>query len=127
MQRLFTRKGVVEVSKAQGKATISDIELLEATLEANAEEITDSGETFEILSDPNDTVSVRKAVEAAGYDYESAEVRFVPSFTSPISDVDAAQKLFKLLDALEDCDDVQEVYSNEDVPDEVSAQLEAED
>ncbi len=76
-----------------------------------------------MISDPNAVVDVRKAVQAAGLDYESAEVQFVPQYTETIGDAETAEKLFKLLDAIEDCDDVQNVYSNEDVPDEIGEQL----
>ncbi len=126
VQRLFSRKGVVEVLKKQGKAEIDEDALLEATIEAEPEDVLDMGEGFRIISDPNNTVAIRKAVEAAGYDYESAEVEFVPSFEQEVTEVDQARKLFKLLDALEDLDDVQNVYSNDDVPDEVSEQLDDE-
>ncbi len=84
---------------------------------------TDEGETFKVISDPSVVVEVRKAVQAAGLDYESAEVQFVPQYTKAIDTAEAAEKLFKLLDAIEDLDDVQNVYSNEDVPDEIGEQL----
>jgi YebC/PmpR family DNA-binding regulatory protein len=126
VQRLFSRKGVVEVAKQQEGRTVSDLDLMEATLEADPEAINDEGDTFEILCEPAQLVSVRSAVQAAGLDYESAEVAFVPSFTAPITEVDTARKLFKILDALDDCDDVQDVYSNEDVPEAISAALEEE-
>ncbi len=126
VQRLFSRKGVVEVLKKQGKAEIDEDELLEATLEAEPEDVVDIGEGFRIISDPNHMVGIRKAIQAAGYDYESAEVEFVPSFEQEVTEVEQARKLYKLLDALEDLDDVQNVYSNDDVPDEISEQLDEE-
>ena len=76
-----------------------------------------------MISDPNNVVEVRKAIQAAGLDYDSAEVQFVPQYTEAIADAETAEKLFRLLDAIEDCDDVQNVFSNEDVPDEISEQL----
>ncbi|MDR1078552.1 MAG: YebC/PmpR family DNA-binding transcriptional regulator [Propionibacteriaceae bacterium] len=123
VQRLFSRKGVIEVPKLQDGRQISELDLMEATLEADPEAINDEGEVFEIIGEPAQLVELRQAVQAAGIDYDSAEVAFVPSFTSPVTEVDAARKLFKILDALEDLDDVQEVYSNDDVPEAVSAAL----
>ncbi len=126
VSRIFDRKGVVEVSKVQGGKTLDEDELLEVTLDADPEEVFDEGDTFRVISDPNNVVEVRKAIQAAGLDYESAEVQFVPQYTETVGTVEAAEKLFKLLDAIEDCDDVQNVYSNDDVPDEIGAQLDAE-
>ena len=126
--RMFDRKGVVVVAKEQASGegreqttrTITEDDLLEATLEAGPEDVNDLGESFEIISDPNDVVQVRSAVQAAGLDYDSAEVSFVPSFTQEI-DAPTAEKLFKIIDALEDSDDVQNVFSNFDASDEVMA------
>jgi YebC/PmpR family DNA-binding regulatory protein len=123
VSRIFDRKGVVEVAKVQGTRTLEEDDLLEATLDADPEDVLDDGETFRVISDPNAVVDVRKAIQAAGLDYESAEVQFVPQYTEAIGDAETAEKLFKLLDAIEDCDDVQTVYSNEDVPDEIGEQL----
>ena len=97
-----------------GGATLAD---------ADPEDVSDEGETFKVISDPSVVVDVRKAVETAGFDYESAEVQFVPQYTTAIEARDAAEKLFRLLDAIEDVDDVQTVYSNEDVPEAVLAEL----
>lgn len=123
VSRIFDRKGVVEVAKAQAGRTLTEDDLLEATLDADPEDVADDGDNFRVLSDPNAVVDVRKAVQAAGFDYESAEVQFVPQYTQAIDTKEAAEKLFRLLDAIEDLDDVQTVYSNEDVPDEIGAQL----
>ncbi len=124
VSRIFDRKGIVEVAKAQGGRELEEDDLLEATLDADPEDVSDEGETFRVISDPSAVVEVRKAVQEAGYDYESAEVQFVPQYTQAIDARDAAEKLFKLLDAIEDVDDVQTVYSNEDVPEAVLAELE---
>ena len=123
VSRIFDRKGVVEVTKVQGSRTLEEDDLLEATLDADPEDVIDDGEGFRVISDPNNVVEVRKAIQAAGLDYESAEVQFVPQYTEAIGDAETAEKLFRLLDAIEDCDDVQNVFSNEDVPDEISEQL----
>lgn len=116
VQRLFSRKGVIEIAKQQENRQVTEDELLEATLDAEPEDIADQGEGFTITCDPNQLVAVRTAVQAAGFDYESAEVAFVPSFEQQITEVDAARRLYRVLDALEDLDDVQNVYSNDDVP-----------
>jgi len=117
---LFERRGVVTVAK--GEHTEDD--LLEVVLDAGAEEINDEGETFEILSEATDVVAVRTALQDAGIDYDSAEAQFVPTMRTPV-DLEGAQKALRLIDALEDSDDVQAVYSNLDIPDEVAARLDA--
>jgi YebC/PmpR family DNA-binding regulatory protein len=117
---LFNRKGVVIVS---GGSTTEDA-LLEAVLEAGAQEVNNLGENFEVICEPTDLVTVRKAVQAAGLDYESAEATFLPDLYIPL-DADGAGKMFKLLEALEDSDEVQNVYANFDVSDEIMAQLDA--
>jgi transcriptional/translational regulatory protein YebC/TACO1 len=114
---MFTRKGVVIVPKA-GELTEDDVLL--AVLDAGAEEVGDLGEAFEVVSEPTDLLAVRSALQSAGIEYESAESSFVPSVTVPL-DEEGARKVFKLIDALEDCDDVQNVYANFDVSDEVMA------
>ena len=116
---LFSRKGVVIVPKA---ATTED-DVLAAVLEAGAEEVNDLGEALEVVSEPGDLVAVRTALQAAGVDYESAEAQFVPSVTVPLEE-DAARRVLRLVDALEDLDDVQDVYANFDVSDEVLASVE---
>jgi len=111
---LFHRKGVIVVPK--GGLTEDDV--LMAVLEAGAEEVTDLGDAFEVVSEATDLVTVRKALQEAGIDYDSAEAQFLPSVAVPL-DEDGARKIFKLIDALEDSDDVQNVYANFDVSDEV--------
>src|SRR3954463_1803686 len=110
---LFNRKGVVILPKA-----LSEDDLMLAVLDAGAEEINDLGDSFEVVSEPTDLVAVRTALQDAGIDYDSADAGFVPSTTIEL-DEDAAGKVFRLIDALEDCDDVQNVYANYDVSDEV--------
>ena len=91
-------------------------------LEAGAEEVNDNGESWEIVSEATDFVAVRQAIQDAGIDYDSAEASFVPNLQVPL-DLDGARKMIRVIDALEDSDDVQNVYVNGDVPDEVLAQL----
>jgi transcriptional/translational regulatory protein YebC/TACO1 len=102
--------------------TLSEDSILEAVLEAGAEEVNDLGEAFEIVSEPVDLVPVREALQAAGIDYESADSSFLPSMSIPL-DAEGAAKVFELIDAIEELDDVQNVYSNFDVSDEVMASL----
>ncbi|WP_183100874.1 YebC/PmpR family DNA-binding transcriptional regulator [Nocardioides pelophilus] len=125
VSRLFNRKGVVVVPKAQEAKEISEDDVLEATLDAGAEEVLDLGEGFEVQSEPTDVVAVRTALQAAGIDYDSAEVQFVASLDIPVADPDAAGKVFRLIDAVDDLDDVQNVFSNADIPDEVMEAVEA--
>ncbi|AUH69128.1 MULTISPECIES: YebC/PmpR family DNA-binding transcriptional regulator [Gordonia] len=116
---LFTRKGVVTLEK--GDQTEDDV--LMAVLDAGAEEVTDLGDSFEIVSEPGDLVAVRTALQEAGIDYDSAEPDFRASVEVAV-DAEGARKVMKLIDALEDSDDVQNVYSNVDISDEVLAELE---
>ncbi|WP_084078216.1 YebC/PmpR family DNA-binding transcriptional regulator [Demequina sp. NBRC 110057] len=111
---LFSRKGQVVVPK---DGTDEDA-VMEATLEAGAEEIADGGDVFEITSEATDVVAVRTALQDAGIDYDSAEAAWVPSMKVDL-DVEGARKMLRLIDALEDCDDVQNVYANMDASDEV--------
>jgi YebC/PmpR family DNA-binding regulatory protein len=113
---LFTRKGVVMVAK---EGTSED-DVLGAVLEAGAEEVNDLGETFEVVSEATDLVAVRTALQQAGIDYDSADAQFMPSMAVEL-DEDGARKIFRLIDALEDSDDVQNVWANFDVSDEVMA------
>jgi YebC/PmpR family DNA-binding regulatory protein len=112
---LFSRKGVVIVPKTEG---MTEDDVLDAVLEAGAEEVNDLGEAFEVVSEATDLVQVRTALQAAGLDYESADASFLPSVSVPL-DEEGARKVFKLIDALEDVDDVQNVFANFDVSDEV--------
>ena len=118
---LFSRKGVVMVPRTDG---IDEDAILTAVLEAGAEEVNDLGDSFEVISEAGDVVAVRSALQAAGIDYDSAEATFVPSMQVAV-DEDVARKVFRLVEALEDSDDVQNVYTNVDVSDEVLAALDA--
>jgi YebC/PmpR family DNA-binding regulatory protein len=115
---LFNRKGVVVLPKVQDGRTLSEDDVMEAVLDAGAEEVNDLGESFEVVSEAGDVVAVRSALQAAGIDYESAEASFVPSVTVEL-DAEGAARIFRLIEALEDSDDVQNVYANFDVSDEV--------
>jgi len=116
---LFHRKGVVIVPKVDG---LSEDDLLLVVLDAGADEVNDLGESFEVVSEATDLVRVRSAIQEAGIDYESADATFLPSVSVEL-DEDGARKVFRLIEALEDSDDVQNVYANFDISDEVMAAL----
>lgn len=113
---LFSRKGVILVAKVNGSPSEDD--LLNAALEAGIQEVNDLGDSFEIVSEATDLVAVRRALQTAGIDYESAESLFLPSVSIDL-DEESAPKVFRVIEALEDCDDVQNVFANFDVSDEV--------
>jgi YebC/PmpR family DNA-binding regulatory protein len=117
---MFSRKGVVIVPKVG----LSEDDVLGAVLEAGVEEVNDLGEAFEVVSEPTDLIPVRTALQSAGIEYESAESSFVPNVNVQL-DEEGARKIFKLIDAIEDSDDVQNVYANFDVSDDVMALLDA--
>ncbi|MEV4190295.1 YebC/PmpR family DNA-binding transcriptional regulator [Streptomyces toxytricini] len=117
---LFNRKGVIILPKGD----LSEDDVLGAVLDAGAEEVNDNGETFEIISEATDLVAVRTALQEAGIDYDSADSSFVPTMQVEL-DEEGARKIFKLIDALEDSDDVQNVFANFDVSDEVMEKVDA--
>ena len=116
---LFNRKGVVIVTKT---GSVSEDDILGAVLDAGAEEVNDLGDSFEVTSEATDVVAVRSALQDAGIDYESADIAFVPTMEIPV-DEDHARSVFRVIDALEDSDDVQDVYANYSVSDDVMEQL----
>ncbi|MBL7261210.1 YebC/PmpR family DNA-binding transcriptional regulator [Paractinoplanes lichenicola] len=117
---LFNRKGVVIVPKGG----LSEDDLMLAVLDAGAEEINDLGDSFEVVSEPTDLAGVRTALKDAGIEYDSAESPLLPTMSVPL-DEEGARKLMKLVDALDDCDDVQEVYPNAEISDEIMAAIDA--
>lgn len=119
----FTRKGVISITKTDA---VDEDAILEAVLDAGAEEVKDQGGGFEVITEPSDLVPARTALQAAGIDYDSAEAEFVPNLTIE-ADLDTAKKVFRLIDALEESDDVQNIFTNIDVPADVQAQLDDED
>ncbi|MFF6983321.1 YebC/PmpR family DNA-binding transcriptional regulator [Streptomyces sp. NPDC008343] len=117
---MFSRKGVVIVPKGE----LAEDDVLTAVLDAGAEEVNDLGESFEVISEATDLVAVRTALQEAGIDYDSADSSFVPSVQVEL-DEEGAKKIFKLIDALEDSDDVQNVFANFDVSDEIMEKVDA--
>jgi YebC/PmpR family DNA-binding regulatory protein len=122
---LFNRKGVVIVPQEQDSKSVDEDEVLEATLDAGAEEVNDLGEAFEVISEATDLVAVRTALQAAGLDYDSAEASFLPSMNIELEDQKSAGAVLRLVEALEDLDDVQNVFGNFDVSDEILESLDA--
>ena len=110
-------------SSSPAKARREDDVML-AVLDAGAEEVEPHAQGFEVITEASDLVTVRSALQDAGIDYESADVEFVPSLKVEV-DADTARKVFRLIDALEDSDDVQNVYSNFDLSADVQAELES--
>jgi len=119
----FSRKGVISITKVDG---VSEDDILEAVLDAGAEEVKDHGGGFEVITDPSQLLASRTALQDAGIDYDSSEAEFVPNLTIEV-DADTARKVFKLIDALDDLDDVQNIFANHEVPADVQAELDAED
>jgi YebC/PmpR family DNA-binding regulatory protein len=116
---LFHRKGVVIVPKAPGA---DEDDVLTAVLDAGAEEVNDLGDSLEVVSEATDLVAVRTALQDAGIEYESADAAFLPTVEVPL-DEDSAKRVFRLIEAIEDSDDVQDVYANYAVSDEVLEHL----
>lgn len=119
----FARKGVISITKTDD---VSEDDILLAVLDAGAEEVNDQGGGFEVITDPSHLVAARTALQEAGIDYDSSEAEFVPSLTVDI-DADTARKVFRLIDALEDSDDVQNIFANFSIPSGVQAELDADD
>ncbi|OII27213.1 YebC/PmpR family DNA-binding transcriptional regulator [Frigoribacterium sp. MCBA15_019] len=119
----FSRKGVIAVMKTDD---LTEDDVLTAVLDAGAEEVTDRGEGFEIVTEASDLVPARSALQDAGIDYDSADIEFVPGLKIEV-DLETARKVFRLIDALDDDDDVQNVYANHDVPADVQAALDDEE
>jgi YebC/PmpR family DNA-binding regulatory protein len=117
---IFNRKGVVIIPK---ESVPDEDAVLEVVLEAGAEEVNDNGDTWEIVSEASDVVAVRTALQRAEIDYDSAEASWVPSLQVPL-DLDGARRMIRVIEALEDSDDVQDVFANGDIPDDVLARLE---
>ena len=111
---MFDRKGVIEI---EGEGNDEDT-VMEAALEAGAEDFNFDGDVFEITTAPSDLGAVRDALEEKGYSFLSAEVEYVPQTTTAIDDPEAREKMEKLIDALEDNDDVQAIWHNWEMPEE---------
>ncbi|MDY6052489.1 MAG: YebC/PmpR family DNA-binding transcriptional regulator [Rothia sp. (in: high G+C Gram-positive bacteria)] len=119
---LFERKGVAEVAKTEG---LTEDDVLMAVLDAGAEEVIDEGDIFTVVSEATDLPAIRKALEEAELEYNNDDPVFRPTMQVDL-DAEGAKKFLKLADAIEELDDVQNVYSNADINEDVMAELEAE-
>ena len=118
----FQRKGMIIVDKTSG---VDEDELMMAALEAGAEDVTDQGDTFDITTAPTDFTAVRDALAEAGIAMASSDPTMIATTAVPLTTETAARNVLRVLDALEDHDDVQNVYANYDVSDEVMEKIEA--
>ena len=112
---LFERRGVVLV----GADGVDEDELVLAAAEGGADDVSLDGSTFQVVAPPEDLSTVRQAIEDAGFAVESSELTMVPKTTIEVEDESAAKKILRLIDQLEDNDDVQDVYANFDIPERV--------
>jgi YebC/PmpR family DNA-binding regulatory protein len=119
----FARKGVISITKSEG---VTEDDILLAVLDAGAEEVIDQGGGFEVITDPSNLVAARVALQESGLDYDSAEAAFVPSLTIAV-DAATARKVIHLVDALDDLDDVQNIFANYSISADVQAELDADD
>jgi YebC/PmpR family DNA-binding regulatory protein len=116
---LFERHGLVVVDASDPQARSAEDELMLAAAEGGADDVTLDGSTFQITCAPESLAAVREAVEAAGFTVDSAELTMVPKTTVEVNDENDAKKVLRLIDQLEENDDVQDVYSNFDIPERV--------
>jgi YebC/PmpR family DNA-binding regulatory protein len=119
----FHRKGMIIVDKTSG---VDEDELMLAALEAGAEDVADQGDTFDVTTAPTDFTSVRDALAEAGVAMASADLTMIATTAVPLATEADARKVLRVLDALEDHDDVQNVYANFDIPDEIFQAVSAE-
>lgn len=117
---MFHKKGYLSFEKAK----VSEEKLMELALEAGAEDIKDQGETFDVLCDPNQYEEVKQALEKAGLKPSASDIAMIPQNTVPLSEPDA-EKMLKLMELLEEHEDVQKVYANFDISDEILEKLNA--
>ena len=119
----FHRKGMIIVDKTSG---VDEDELMMAALEAGAEDVADQGDTWDITTAPTDFTTVRDALAEAGLSMASADMTMIATTAVPLTTEADARKVLRVLDALEDHDDVQNVYANFDIPDEIFQAVSAE-
>lgn len=122
VSRMFQRKGQIFIDKDK----TDEETLMELVLEAGAEDLVTEGEQFEVITDPNDFATVSDAISKAGVDMAESEITLIPDLVVEVAELDQAQSIMRFVDALEELDDVQDVYTNFDISDEIAAQLDAE-
>jgi YebC/PmpR family DNA-binding regulatory protein len=111
---MFSNKGYIEVAKN----AVEEDKLMEAAIEAGAEDVRDAGDTFEVISAPNDFEPVKNAIDKAAIPFMSAEITMLPQTMLSLQGKEAEQ-MVRLMESLEDCEDVQKVYTNADIPDDM--------
>ena len=122
VSRMFQRKGQILIAKDK---TDEDT-LMDLVLEAGAEDLKTEGEQFEVVTDPNDFHTISEAITNAGIEMDESEITMIPDLIVEVTELAKAQSIMRFVDALDELDDVQDVYTNFDISDEVAAQLEAE-
>jgi YebC/PmpR family DNA-binding regulatory protein len=115
----FERKGIIQLEKSAA----SEDDLMLAALEAGAEDIEDQGDTWQVTTPPTELHAVRAALEGAGIAFLNADLTMLPSQSVPLTETGAAKTVLRVIDALEEHDDVQNVYANFDIPDDVLASV----
>ncbi|MPM90418.1 putative transcriptional regulatory protein [bioreactor metagenome] len=118
---LFDRKGIISIEMNDN---IDEEQIMMAALDSGAEDFEATDEGYTIFTTPSALTDVQKALEDAGYAVERAEAEMIPNNTVAIETIEQAQKILRLLETLEDHDDIQNVYANFDIPDEIMAQVE---
>ena len=116
----FERRGIIAVDRA-----VSEDDVMLTALDAGAEDIVDEGDSWRVTCQPTDLGALRAALEAARIAYSSADVTWLPKATVALNTVAAAQRVLRLIDALDDHDDIQDVYANFDIPDEILQAVDA--
>jgi YebC/PmpR family DNA-binding regulatory protein len=111
---MFDKKGYFNVEKSD----VEEEQLMEVALEAGAEDVREEEDSFEVITEPDDFEAVKEALEVASIPFSDAEVTMLPQSMSALEGKDA-ERMLKLMDAMDDCDDVQKVYTNADIPDEM--------
>jgi len=122
VSRMFQRKGQIFIDKDQ----TDEEALMDLALEAGAEDLKTEGDQFEVITDPGDFDAVSDAITKAGIDMAVSEITMIPDMVTEVTEADQAKSIMRFIDALEELDDVQDVYSNFDISDDIAAQLEAE-
>jgi YebC/PmpR family DNA-binding regulatory protein len=122
VSRMFQRKGQIFIEKS---LTDEDT-LMDLVLEAGAEDLKTDGEQFEVITDPNDYLAVSESITKAGIEMAETEITMIPDLMVEVTELAKANSIMRFVDALEELDDVQDVYTNFDISDEIAAQLEAE-
>ena len=122
VSRMFQRKGQIFIDKDK---TDEDT-LMNIVLEAGAEDLKTDGDQFEVITDPNDFDMVSEAITKAGIDMAESEITLIPDLVVEVNDLKQANSIISFVEKLEEIDDVQDVYTNFDISDEVAAQLDAE-